>query len=101
MVFGGPTFFTVKQGVVTDITFTESYPYDVATYRAATTAAGSASKMGFNAGGDLAFFFTRQLGLGATVQFAGTTVKMPAAGGGEQDIKAGGLNVGGGLRLRF
>ena len=101
MVFGGPSFFQVKQGMVTDVTYTDSYPYDVATFRAATTTAGSASKMGFNAGGDLAFFFTRQLGLGATVQFAGTTVEMAAAGGAQRDIKVGGVKAGGGLRLRF
>ena len=100
-VFGGPTFFTVKQGVVTDITYADTYPYDVATFRSATTRVGSSSKLGFNAGGDLAFFFTRQLGIGATVQLAGTTVKIPSAGGGELDIKAGGMTAGGGLRLRF
>lgn len=101
MVFGGPSFFRVKQDMVTDVTYTDSYPYDVATFRTATATAGSASKMGFNAGGDLAFFFTRQLGLGATVQFAGTTVEMPAAGGTQRDVKVGGVQAGGGLRLRF
>ena len=100
MVFGGPSFFRVKQGMVTDVTYTDSYPYDVATFRGATTTAGSASKMGFNGGGDLAFFFTRQIGLGTTVQFAGTTVEMPATGG-PRDIKVGGVKAGGGLRLRF
>ena len=49
---------------------------------------------------DLAFFFTRKLGLGTTVEFAGTTVEMPATGG-PRDIKVGGLKAGGGLRLRF
>src|SRR4030095_12066170 len=37
MVFGGPSFFQVKQGVVTDFTYTDSYPYDDATFRSATT----------------------------------------------------------------
>ncbi len=101
MVFGGPSFFQVKQGVVNDFTYTDSYPYDAATFRAATTTDSSVSKIGFNAGGDLAFFFTRQFGLGATIQFAGTTVQIPAAGGAQQDIKVGGVKAGGGLRLRF
>ena len=101
MLFGGPSFFQVKQGVVTDFTFTDSYPYDDATFRAATTTTAKVSKMGFNAGGDLAFFFTRQLGVGATVQFAGTTVDLPAAGGASRQVKAGGGNAGAGLRLRF
>ena len=64
MVFGGPSFFQVKQGVVTDFTYTESYPYDVAQFGAATATNASVSKMGFNVGGDIAFFFTRNIGVG-------------------------------------
>ena len=101
MVFGGPSFFQVKQGVVSGFTIAESYPFDAATFRAATTTDSSVSKMGFNGGGDVAFFFARQVGVGATVQFAGTTVSLPSAGGATQDVKVGGIKAGGGLRLRF
>lgn len=101
MVFGGPSFFQVKQGVVSGFTYTDSYPYDAATFKAATTTTSSASKMGFNGGGDIAFFFARQLGVGASVQFASTTVALPAAGGADRDVKVGGVKAGGGLRVRF
>ena len=101
MVFGGPSFFRVKQGVITDYTYNESYPYDDASFRAATTTTASVSKIGFNAGGDLAFFFTRQVGLGATVQFAGTTVELPGVLGSTHEVKIGGGQAGVGLRLRF
>ena len=101
MVFGGPSFFQIKQGIVTDVTYIDAYPYDEAQFAAATTTNASASKVGFNAGTDLAFFFTSTVGLGATVQFSGTTVALPAAGGASQDVKVGGVTVGGGLRLRF
>lgn len=101
MIFGGPSFFRVKQGIVTDFTYTNDYPYDEAQFAAATTTEAKASKIGFNAGGDLAFFFTRNVGLGATAQFSGATMVLPAAGGASQDVKVGGVKVGGGLRLRF
>lgn len=101
MIFGGPSFFQVTQGIVTDVTYTNNYPYDTAQFAAATTTKANASKVGFNAGGDLAFFFTRNLGLGATAQWSGVTVALPAAGGASQDVKVGGVKVGGGLRLRF
>jgi len=101
MLFGGPSFFQVKQGVVTDFTYSESYPYDVATFSSAATNSASVSKTGFNAGADVAFFFTRQLGVGGTVQFAGTSVDLPAGGGQTQSVKVGGGRAGGGLRLRF
>lgn len=100
-VFGGPSFFQVKQGVVNDFTYADSYPYDSATFRAATTTNASASKIGFNVGGDIAFFFARHVGVGATAQFAGTTVALPAAGGTSRDVKVGGMKAGGGLRVRF
>lgn len=101
MVFGGPSFFQVKQGLVTDFTYSDSYPYDDATFRSATTATANASKMGFNVGGDVAFFFTRQVGVGGSVQFAGTNIDLRSAGGGAQSVKVGGVQSGGGLRLRF
>ena len=101
MVFGGPSFFKVKQGVVTDFTVTEQDPFDSATFKSATTTSASASKMGFGGGGDVTFFFARQIGVGGTVQFAGTTVEVPAAGGVTQDVKVGGVKAGGGLRVRF
>ncbi len=101
MVFGGPSFFQVKQAVVADFTISESYPYDDATFQSATTSEPKASRIGFNAGGDVAFFFSRQVGVGATAQYAGTTVEVAAAGGSKRELKVGGGKVGFGLRLRF
>ena len=101
MLFGGPSFFRVKQTMISDFTYDESYPYDAATFRAATTADASVSAIGFSVGTDVAFFFTRQLGLGATAQFAGTHVELPGALGTTIEVKAGGGQAGGGLRFRF
>ena len=101
MVFGGPSFFQITQGVVTDFSYTDSYPYDAATFSAATTIDASVSKLGFHVGGDVAFFFTKQVGIGATVQFAGASVLLPTADGATQSVKVGGGRVGGGLRFRF
>lgn len=101
MLFGGPSFFQVTQGVATDFTYLDSYPYDSASFDAAVTTTAKQSKVGFNAGGDVAFFFSRQVGVGFTAQFAGATVNLPSVSGGTTNVKAGGLQAGGGLRLRF
>lgn len=101
MAFGGPSFFQVKQSVVTDFSISESYPYDAATFQSAITTQSTTSKIGVNAGGDVAFFFTRQVGVGVTAQFAGTTVEIEGVGGAKHDLKVGGGTVGGGLRIRF
>ena len=47
----------------------------------------------------MAFFFTRQVGVGATVQFAGTSVELPGVLGSTQEVKVGGGQAGVGLRL--
>jgi hypothetical protein len=101
MVFGGPSFFQVKQDIVNDFTYTDSYPFDTASFTSGVTSSVSESTLGFNVGGDLSYFFTPQLGVGATVQLVGADVEMPSAGTGTIDASAGKFQAGAGLRLRF
>ena len=101
MVFGGPSFFQVTQGVATDFTYLDSYPYDSASFDAVVTTTAKQSKVGGNAGADVGFFFSRQIGVGFTAQLAGTTLDLRSASGGTTRVKAGGMQAGGGLRLRF
>jgi hypothetical protein len=100
-VFGGPSFYTVTQDVLNQVGYTEAYPYDAITPTNGQSSNVSTSKVGFNAGADIAYFFTRQLGVGGIAQYAGTTIKLDSAGGDTVDAKVGGFQVGGGLRLRF
>jgi opacity protein-like surface antigen len=99
-IFGGPSFFSVKQDIVSDFEYSESYPYDTATFTRAIAASQSESAVGINVGGDVAYFFTPNVGVGGTAQYSGATVEMTVPSG-TADVKAGGLQVGGGLRLRF
>lgn len=100
-VFGGPSFFKVKQGMVTDVSYRDSYPYDQASFGGAVTTTTDASKTGFGGGGDLAFYFSRNVGIGGTFQFAGASVDVPGTGGATRQVKVGGARTGAGLRLRF
>jgi hypothetical protein len=100
-LFGGPSFFRLTQDVVTDFAYTDDYPYDAASFERASATRSKASKPGFNGGGDVAFFFTRQIGVGVSAQFSRATVKLPSADDGTRDARVGGVQVGGGLRLRF
>ena len=102
VVFGGPSFFSVKQDIVNDFEITEAYPYDTATFNRGLTTTVDESKVGFHVGADVGYFFTRQVGVGGSVQWSGTTIEAPASGGtGTFELKAGGFQAGGGLRLRF
>jgi hypothetical protein len=96
VVFGGPTFFTVKQTVVTDVNFSESYPYDTAAFTTADVTTEEEQKTGFNVGADVAYYFTKNLGVGGIVRFSSATIPFSLG-----DVDAGGAMVGGGVRLRF
>ena len=96
VAFGGPSFFTVKQSVVTAVQFRDEYPYDEATFTGATVASEDEQKTGFNVGADVAYYFTKNVGVGGIVRFSSTTATFSLG-----DVDAGGALVGGGLRLKF
>lgn len=100
-VFGGPTFFDVSQQLVTDVRFTHEYPYDAAAFASAVASRRSGSKIGFNVGADVAWYFSTHLGVGWLTRYSQATVELPSAGGGVIEVRAGGLHAAGGLRLRF
>jgi len=96
VVFGGPSFFTVKQSVVTGISYDEDYPYDEATFAGADVETEEEQKTGFNVGADVGYYFTKNVGVGGIIRFSQTKVTFSVG-----DVDAGGAMVGGGLRLRF
>jgi len=101
-VYGGPSFFQVNQGLITDVSYSETYPYDTAQFAGARTTNANATTIGFNVGSDFAYFFSRNAGIGATIQFSrGTADLQGGLLGAPVRISAGGPDVGAGLRLRF
>jgi opacity protein-like surface antigen len=96
VIFGGPSFFTVRQSVVTDIDWDESYPYDTATFRSATVDKEEESKTGFNVGADVSYYFSKNIGVGGIVRFSSAKVEFSLG-----EVDAGGPMVGGGVRFRF
>jgi len=100
-VMGGPTFFNLKQDLVSRVTVNESYPFDTATFASATTKRLSKSTVGFNAGVDISRPLSPQVGIGALIRYSRGDVKFDDPDTGPQTVKAGGLEAGGGLRIRF
>ena len=96
VIFGGPSFFTVKQSVVTAVQRNETYPFDEVTFTGATVATEDESTKGFNIGADVAWYFTKNVGVGGIIRFSSATATFSLG-----DVDAGGALVGGGLRLRF
>jgi len=101
VVSGGPTLFQLTQGTVTTPTFAEvGPPYNTVNLKASMVIA-TGSQIGFNVGADLTYRFANNVGVGAMVRYAAATVGLTPEGGPALDVKVGGFQLGGGLRLRF
>jgi hypothetical protein len=100
LLTAGPSALSVTQTLVTAIEVTEVYPYDTASFKSATTTDRSVTAAGFNAGADLFWMFSRNVGAGGLVQITRATAKLPA-GDRTISVDAGGAQVGAGLRFVF
>jgi hypothetical protein len=102
MVYGGPSLFTLRQTLVTDVTYSETFPFDTATFTSASTAeATSKTETGFHIGGDVAWKFTRNIGVGGMIRYAHAQATLNATNNPPITVDVGGLQFGGGIRLAF
>lgn len=97
----GPSRFDVEQDLVTDVQFTEEFPFDEAAFQRADSRAVSATAVGFNVGADVAYMFSRVAGVTGLVRFSQATVDLARPDGTRVSVKAGGVQAGVGLRLAF
>src|SRR5260221_4260932 len=100
-IMAGPTFFNLKQDFVSGVTVNETYPFDTATFASATTKRLSKAAVGFNAGIDISRPLSSQVGIGAIIRYSRADVKFDDANIGQQTVKAGGVEVAAGVRVRF
>ena len=100
-VLGGGTYFRIEQDIVTDVSVNETFPFDTATFRSATTARGDGSALGFNVGADLTWMAARSAGLGVLVRYARGSVELNAGGNRNVSTDVGGLQAAGGVRFVF
>lgn len=100
-LFGGPTMISLQQDLVTDVRFRQEYPYETASYDSAIRGGQSGTGIGFNAGADLAYYFSDVAGVGVLARYSRATVDLASGAGGTVAVHAGGLQLGAGLRLKF
>jgi hypothetical protein len=100
-IFAGPSYVNVTQDLVTAVRYQETYPYDVATFTGADTRSATGSALGFNAGVDVTYMFSRRLGAGGVVRFARARVDLKAPENRTLGVDAGGAQAGVGLRISF
>jgi hypothetical protein len=101
VVFGGPTFIQFKQEIVQTFGFNETYPYDTLTDVQLTRGTNSDSAIGFNAGVDVAWFFSPNVGVGGQLRFVQAEKRLSIGDGDPFDLSLGGVQFGAGIRFRF
>jgi opacity protein-like surface antigen len=99
--FGGPSFISLKRDFVSDVQFTEEYPYDTATFSGAVAQQVSKSSVGFHVGADLAWYFTRNIGVTGTVRYAHANAAITTPAGNPLSLKLGGAETTAGVRISF
>lgn len=100
-LFAGPSYFKVTQALVTEVTIDEAYPYDEATFVGATSTEATQSKWGYNSGFDITQLLSRHVGIGVIGRYSRASFTFPLVTKEEVAIRAGGFQIGGGVRLRF
>jgi hypothetical protein len=100
-VFGGPAWIALKQSMVENVNYAESYPYDTAAYQSAVLTNVDRTVMGFAGGADATIYFSKQLGLGFGLKYSAGNVDLQSLEGGTVKSQVGGLDLATGLRFRF
>ena len=101
-IFGGPSFYQLSHDLVSNVLFTQQYPYETADYAGVTVSNRQGSRVGFNGGGDVSYYFTETVGLGVLARYNQAKAELRSVHGGEPvQVQVGGLHLSGGLRLRF
>ena len=88
----GPSFFSVKQGLVSGIAVAER----TTTLGSVNLTESSESAAGFNIGIDGTYLVTPRFGGGVFLRYTGGSVTV-----GNVKVDAGGFQIGGGVRVRF
>jgi hypothetical protein len=100
-VGGGPSFISLTQDFVKDVQYTEQYPFDTATFSRAVTEQVKQSYVGFHVAGDLAWYFTRNIGVSGTVRFSHANADITTPANNAISMKLGGVDTTVGVRLAF
>lgn len=102
----GPSIFNLKQDLLQSVQFNEVPGFATITLNQLATTSVSKTMVGFNVGADITWPIARHIGVGTVTRYssATTTVDPGSATTGltrSVELKAGGLQLGGGLRFLF
>jgi hypothetical protein len=97
----GPTFVDVTQGVLTGLDVSEvAPPYTTIRVDEVSSAEQAVTTVSGHIGVDAAYMFTPQIGAGLFIRYVGGSADIPTLGG-DVSVDVGGMQSGGGIRVRF
>jgi len=98
IISGGPSFFHATQDFVTDVSYTETPPFDTVTFTSATVTQDHESAFGGNVGLEAGWRLTPHFGVAAVGRYSRGTANFGAE---NADVVLGGMRLSGALRLLF
>lgn len=99
-VFGGPTWFQVKQQAIKSLVIDDVFPFENVGLIGVERDRKTVSTWGFNAGFDVSYFFSKNVGVQGLVRYSQGKGTVSATGV-DTDITVGGTQAGAGLRFRY
>jgi hypothetical protein len=97
-VFGGPTYFQIKQQSISEAKIQDDYPFETVGLAEGSAALEQSTRWGLNAGLDASHFFSQYVGVGGMVRYSRSNLGL---GSDASSFDVGGLQVGGGIRFRY
>lgn len=97
----GPSFFNVSQDFLRGITISEAPPFTSVTIDEVQMVSLKQNAVGFNVGADASYRITRMLGVGVLARYTMGTAEFTLNEGDVAEVKAGGFQIAGGVRVRF
>jgi hypothetical protein len=97
----GPSWIHVGQDIVQDVTVTQVYPYDTATFASAVAVRRTATHVGFNLGAAADYEATRRVAVRVSLAYTHAGLELPADDSHTVHVSAGGARLGGGVLFRF
>jgi hypothetical protein len=101
LVSGGPSYIRLRQSLVEQVTFSEVFPFNSATFTGVSTAATEDGSFGMHAGADLTMKLYRHFGVGTRLRFSRASVAIDSPDGDRVSVDAGGFQIVAGVRARF
>ena len=100
-LFAGPSQIDLDQDLVSAVRFSQTYPFDTATFTGVEKRRESGSAVGYHAGVDVAWYWNRTTGIGGIARWSQASIDLDAPDGRSVAVDGGGLQVVVDLRFRF